>query len=166
MDLPADTTLKIDGNKMVVSGPKGTLERKFDSRQVSIKADAGKIVVVSIVKQNKKVLSLVNTTLAHLRNMVKGVHELYETKLSLVYAHFPVTIEVKGKELTVKNFLGEKTPRATKIIGATKVVVTGQEISVTGVDKDEVTQTASNIVRCTRITNRDRRVFQDGIYYT
>jgi large subunit ribosomal protein L6 len=38
------------------------------------------------------------------------------------------------------------------------------EVVVTGIDKENVGQTAANIERCAVIKNRDRRVFQDGIY--
>ena len=38
------------------------------------------------------------------------------------------------------------------------------EVTVTGIDKENVGQTAANIERCAVVKNRDRRVFQDGIY--
>ena len=38
------------------------------------------------------------------------------------------------------------------------------DVIVSGIDKEAVGQTAANIERCTTVKNRDRRVFQDGIY--
>ena len=38
------------------------------------------------------------------------------------------------------------------------------EVVVSGIDKEKVGQTSANIERCTTVKNRDRRVFQDGIY--
>ncbi|MGB9577463.1 MAG: 50S ribosomal protein L6, partial [Candidatus Norongarragalinales archaeon] len=100
------------------------------------------------------------------RNMIKGCTEEYSKKLQVVYAHFPITIEVKGSQVNIKNFLGEKVPRTAKIVGDTKVSVAGQEITVSGHDKEAVGQTASNLVRATRIAKKDVRIFQDGIYYS
>jgi large subunit ribosomal protein L6 len=38
------------------------------------------------------------------------------------------------------------------------------EVTVSGTDKELVGQTAANIEKCATVKNRDRRVFQDGIY--
>ena len=44
--------------------------------------------------------------------MIKGVTKGFQYKLRSVYAHFPInaSIENKGKQITVRNFLGEKSP--------------------------------------------------------
>jgi large subunit ribosomal protein L6 len=64
----------------------------------------------------------------------------------------------------IHNLLGERSPRVAKIVGETKVTVHGDEISVEGINKEAVGQTALNLERSTSIKYRDRRVFQDGIY--
>ena len=38
------------------------------------------------------------------------------------------------------------------------------EIVITGLDKELVGQACGNIENVTRVTGRDKRVFQDGIY--
>jgi large subunit ribosomal protein L6 len=97
--------------------------------------------------------------------MANGVISGYSHKLKILFSHFPISVEVKGKEMLIKNFLGEKQPRKAKIIGAqTKVEAKGQEVSISGISKEEVGQTVANIKSATRIRNRDSRVFQDGFY--
>ncbi|MFH1779970.1 MAG: 50S ribosomal protein L6 [Candidatus Micrarchaeota archaeon] len=165
MDIPQGITIKIDEGKIIVSGAMGIVEQKFNSKHLEVKTDEKTIEVTNKTKETKKIKAMVNTIKAHIKNAIKGVSEGYEKKLALVYAHFPVTIELKGKEILVKNFLGEKTPRKAKIRGEAKVEVKGQEILVSGINKEDVTQTASNLVKVTKIRAKDNRVFQDGIYY-
>ena len=47
-----------------------------------------------------------------------------------------------------------------------KVVVKDKEITITGKDKYSVGQTAANLERAARVTKKDYRVFDDGIYIT
>ena len=75
-----------------------------------------------------------------------------------------MTVAVSGDEFTIQNFLGEKVPRKLKIKEGAEVKVEGEEISVEGVDKEIISQTAASIEQLTRISNRDRRIFQDGCY--
>lgn len=165
MKIPEKTSVEVHAGNVVVKGPAATLEKRFNPRVLSVVVEGGEVAVKPLVKRTRRVHAMMNTLEAHLRNMVAGSAACFEKKLSLVYAHFPVTVEVKGKDVLIKNFLGEKTPRVAKVLGSAKVAVKAQEITVTGNDKDEVGQTASNIVKATRIVKRDVRVFQDGIYY-
>jgi large subunit ribosomal protein L6 len=76
-----------------------------------------------------------------------------------------MTLAVNGDIFNVNNYFGERVPRAAKILNGVNVKVSNKtEITVSGIDKEAVGQTAANIERCTTIKNRDRRVFQDGIY--
>src|SRR5207302_746677 len=109
---------------------------------------------------------LVGTFAAHLRNMIVGVTEGYAYEMKIVYSHFPVKATVKGPEFVIENFLVEKFPRKTRIVGETKVEVKGDQVLLSGPDVEAVGQTAANIELATRIRGFDPRIFQDGIYIT
>ena len=96
--------------------------------------------------------------------MIKGVTDGFVYQMKVVYSHFPMKVSVKGNELVIENFLGEKHPRKAKLYGDVKVNVKGDTVTVEGINREEVGQTAANIEHATRVKNRDIRVFQDGIY--
>jgi Ribosomal protein L6P/L9E len=96
--------------------------------------------------------------------MMVGITRGFEYKLKVVYAHFPIQLELKEDKLVINNFLGEKKSRVAKIVGDAKVKIDKDIITVTGAAKEEVGQTAANMEQSTKIKRRDPRVFQDGIY--
>ncbi|MEM3455320.1 MAG: 50S ribosomal protein L6 [Candidatus Micrarchaeia archaeon] len=156
IEIPSGLDVEIGNDSFTVSGPKGKVSYKY--RDVSISKDSGKIKISGESK------ALVNTTQALMKSAFKGVTEGYTIKLQMVYAHFPFTIEQKGSEILIKNFLGEKSPRKANIVGDTKLKVEKEFIILTGPDKYAVGQTAANLKNATYIKEKDPRVFQDGIY--
>ena len=157
MKVTEGAKVEVAGTKVKVSGAKGSLERDFQHPEVKMEMKNGELEVSGD-------LAMANTISAHVKNMAHGVVNGYSAKLKMLYSHFPISVEVKGKEILIKNFLGEKQPRHAKIMGQTKVESKGQEMSITGISKEEVGQTIANIKSATRIRNRDSRVFQDGFY--
>lgn len=147
----------VEGSSVTVSGAKGTLVRDFAHPDLKLSMENGEV-------KAEGALAMVNTAESHIRNMMLGVTAGYVKKLKILYSHFPVSLEVKGKEMLIKNFLGEKQPRHAKIMGQTKVESKGQEVTLSGPSKEEVGQTFANIKSATKIRNRDSRVFQDGFY--
>jgi len=74
-------------------------------------------------------------------------------------------LAVKGNIFVVNNYFGERVPRNADILSGVEVKVNKKvEVVVSGIDKENVCQTAANIEKCATVKNRDRRVFQDGIY--
>ena len=165
-DFPVSNEVKVEilGMNVKVTGPKGELVRDFTTgMDIAIENKDGKITV-SAVLERRDVRSVVGTIAAHIRNMIKGVTEGFVYKLKIIYSHFPVTAKIEGEKIIIQNFLGEKAPRMTKIVGKTTVEIKGQEITVTGISKEDVGQTAGNLEQITRISGYDRRTFMDGIY--
>ena len=149
---------------VTITGPKGSLSRQFTNPSVTILQESGSLIVRTDLPR-RKIKALSGTWNAHLNNMVKGVTEGFKYDLKAFYSHFPMTLEVKGREFIVNNYFGEKVPRRADILSGVDVKVNNKvEVVVTGINKENVGQTAANIERCAVIKNRDRRVFQDGIY--
>jgi len=157
-DIPEGVTVEVNGMTVSVNGPKGSLQRTF-MKTVDIKVDGAKVEVTG------KRLSYVNTVSSLINNMCVGVKDGFEKKMKILFAHFPISLEVKGKDVLVKNFLGEREPRRTNIAGDnTKLEIKGQNITISGPDKEAVSQTAANLRIVTKIKEKDGRIFQDGIY--
>ena len=149
---------------VTITGPKGSLNRQFNSTSVAIHQEGGALIVRADLPR-RKTKALAGTWNAHLNNMVKGVTQGFTYNLKAFYSHFPMTLEVKGREFVVNNYFGERVPRRADILSGVDVKVNNKvEVVVTGIDKENVGQTAANIERCVVVKNRDRRVFQDGIY--
>lgn len=157
--------MEVADGKAIVKGPKGSVSKQFNSRLVKIEAGQGEVIVHGIGKMNRRKKAAVNSVERHLLNMFAGVQQSFSKKLLVVYAHFPVALEVKGGEVLIKNFLGEKNPRSARIVPGVQVKADKQEITVSGADRESVGQTAANIMQAVRVKRRDVRVFQDGIYH-
>lgn len=167
VEVPEDVEIQVQGDTVsgyVVSakGPRGENSKKLRFRGMYIEKMDGKVRVYA--EENKKLKAMVRTFATHIDNLIKGVREGFEYRLKVVYSHFPIKVRVEGKEVIIENFLGEKYPRKAKIAGRADVQVKGNEIIVTGIDKEECGQTAANLEQVTKIKNLDNRVFQDGIY--
>ncbi|MCD6549671.1 50S ribosomal protein L6 [Candidatus Micrarchaeota archaeon] len=162
VDVPDDVQITVNQEGRIVkvnaSGEKGSLEKIYKIPNVTVNQKDKQIVLQGHVM-------FVNTLAAHLRNVIRGVREGYTIRMKALYSHFPMSITVNGNMIEIKNFVGRKDRVVAKIIGNTKVDVKGQEVIVSGVDKEAVGQTAANIRNATKIRGYDPRVFQDGIYY-
>ncbi|MBS3060791.1 MAG: 50S ribosomal protein L6 [DPANN group archaeon] len=165
LNLPKDTTVSINNGTISVKGPKGELSRTFNLAGITAEQKDSKVIFMSDATR-KKNRAYLGTVIAKTRNMIKGTTEGYQYKLRAVFKHFPMNITVQGNALNIKNFMGEKRMRKARIFTGAKVEIDEKDITVSGIDIDIVSQTAASFEMATRLTGRDRRVFQDGIFIT
>jgi large subunit ribosomal protein L6 len=165
ISIPSGVEVSIDKNLIKVKGPKGESSRKIFTPGIKIEAKEDGIVF-SVKNAAKKEKMIMKTTEAHLQNMMKGVLEEYQYELKICSGHFPMTVSLDNGEFIVKNFLGESTPRKRKMPQDVKVEIKGNDVTVTSINKEKAGQVAASIEALTRITNKDRRRFQDGIFIT
>jgi len=166
LKLPNEIQVELkDKDFLTLKGPKGTVCKKFKTHRVVLTVEGNKIIVEGSPK-NKQADVLVETIVSHIKNMVEGLMVGYKYDMKVVYSHFPMSIQVDKGNVNIKNFLGEKFPRKVKILGTTKVEIKGTDITLSGNNKEDVGQTASNLERKTKVRNKDIRRYQDGIYVT
>ena len=165
IEIPEGIELIIEGNTITIKGPQGENKKKFDLKNLILHKDHNHILV-SCKKASKKEKKRINTMKAHLKNMIDGVSKRFEYQMKICFSHFPITVEVKDNELIIKNFLGERANRKSKILNGANVDLDKEFITVSSVNREIAGQTAANIEKATKVRKRDRRVFQDGIFIT
>ncbi|MDE1845773.1 MAG: 50S ribosomal protein L6 [Candidatus Micrarchaeota archaeon] len=155
-----------DTNMITVKGKSGGTTKYFNDKFVTVKVHSGKVTVEATKEKKlaRKGKLAAQAFATEIKNAVTGVDKGITKRLQIISAHFPISLEVKGKTIFIKNIFGERIPREVKLHGDTKLEVKGQEVSVKGVDIYDVTQTIANIKKGCYACGHDTRVFQDGLY--
>jgi len=165
LQIPDDVSADVDHLDLTVEGPNGSVTRRLWFPDVSVTVEDDSVVIESDA-DDAKTQSTLGTFESHVENMFYGVTEGWEYQMEIFYAHFPMQVSVEGDDVVIENFLGERAPRTVPIRGDTEVQIDGEEITLSGPDKEAVGQTAADIEQLTRVNDKDNRVFQDGVYIT
>ncbi len=163
VEIPSDVDVVVEDGKVSVKGPLGEVRRDFSYVDAMIKREGNELIIKTLWPDKEKEASI-GTIASHIENMITGVKKGFTYKLKMIFAHFPIAVKVQGDKVIIENFSGERRPRIAKIRGNVKVEVKSDEITVKGIDIEDVSQTAANIEQATKIKKRDPRVFLDGIY--
>ena len=165
ISIPAGVDCKYENE--ILTCKKGVVElsRKIDINLINISIKDNEIIIDS-QKANKNNLRIAGSIIAHINNIFIGLEKEFVYKLEACNVHFPMILKLEGDKLIINNFLGEKVPRYAKILPGVKVEIKGQSITLSSHDLELAGQTAGNLEKATKIRNRDRRIFQDGIYIT
>src|SRR5687768_13379314 len=138
--VPKGVTIQLEGTKMLVKGPKGTLEQEFRP-EVNIKQEEDQIVVTRPAETNMH-RSLHGLTRTLISNMVTGVTDGFTRNLEIAGVGYRVAKD--GSALVFS--LGFSHPvRIEPPDGITFNVETPTRFSVSGIDKQVVGEQASQI---------------------
>ena len=167
IEFPEGFDFGINNSEIYVKSDGKETKKTFNLRGINVEK-SGNSLILSVKNGSKRHRKVIMTIIAHLKNMVHGLKEEFVYKLEIVYVHFPATLEINKdkKEFYIKNFLGEKRPRIAKIIPGSEISIERNIITVSSHDKEVAGQMAANLEMATKIKNRDRRKFQDGIFIT
>ena len=161
--IPEGVTVTQKKHMLTFVGPLGKTHQSFRKIPVNLEIAENKIAL-STIEHKKRDYAILHATRSLIRNICEGLISGYTIKMKVVFAHFPITVKVEGKEIIIENFQGERAPRKTIIVGNTKVIPKGEDVILTGEVWTDITQTAANIELKTKVKNKDHRVFLDGIY--
>lgn len=162
IEIPQDITIGIQGNLIILKGANGELSLQIKDPKVKFQLKERKLIFET--ENKKREWMQIRTYKAKINTMIKGITKKYIYKLKVCSGHFPMSLSIDKNELVIKNFFGEKVPRKAIILPNVKVEIKGDTILVEGISKEVTGQTAANIEKATQITNRCKKVFQDGIY--
>ncbi len=154
--VPTDVEVRIDGKKVTVKGPKGTLEREIHKNvDITMEDNVIKITRIDDEPYNR---SLHGLTRSLINNMIHGVKEEYTRELQINGVGYRAAKQ--GNKL-VMNLGYSHSVEMEQPTGITFDVPNPNTIIVRGIDKELVGQTAA-VVR----TKRPPEVYRGkGIKY-
>ena len=138
--VPSGVDVKIDGNHIVVKGPKGTLERDLHA-DMTVPLEKNEIVVTR-PSENKNHRALHGLTRSLVNNMVVGVTEGYSKTLEVNGVGYRAAKQ--GKDL-VMNLGYSHQVIMSEIDGISIDVPAPNKIVISGPDKQKVGQFAANV---------------------
>jgi large subunit ribosomal protein L6 len=165
VEIPDKIQVLKENNTIIIKGKFGLVKKDFTRLPAAIILENQKKIIIRPYGKRKKDLAVTNTAKSVIGTMIKGAENGFTYKLKTVFAHFPIAIKVKEKEVHIENFYGERSPRVSRVVGeGTIVKVLGDDVLVQGPSLEDVSQTAANIEASTKVKGKDHRVFLDGLY--
>lgn len=140
VQIPTGVQVKLDGDLVVVKGAKGELKKKFPIDYLKLEINDGK-VVISFLQDSIQARALWGTWRMLVANLIEGVSKGFEKKLELEGVGFKASVQ--GKNLGMS--LGFSHPVTVVAPVGIEFKVEKNVITVSGIDKELVGQTAANI---------------------
>lgn len=139
VQIPEGVEVNIDGRKIRVTGPKGTLEREVPE-ELSVEIRDGKLWVL-LKKKTNHARALYGTTRSLIVNMVHGVSQGWSKTLQLVGTGYKA--ELSGKTLVLS--VGYSHPIKIDPPQEINFKVEKSDVIVEGIDKELVGLVAAKI---------------------
>lgn len=141
IEIPNGVEIRLEEEKIVVKGPKGSLELKIRPEiEVKVEDNMIKVLPRKTTKKTKAFWGLFRSLIA---NMVKGVTEGYQKKLEVQGIGYKASIDNATGDLILE--VGYSHPVRYKKPEGIEISVDKNVITVAGIDKQKVGQVAAEI---------------------
>tara|TARA_B100001093_G_scaffold471113_1_gene493136 strand:- start:3581 stop:4126 length:546 start_codon:yes stop_codon:yes gene_type:complete len=142
--LPKDSSIKIEGNLLTITGPKGSKQLSINDKIFSSKLKENNEFQIAPLekKVDKKTSVLWGTYRSLINNAVKGVSIGHEITLEITGVGFRANLkgEALNLQLGFSHDINFKIPKGIKILVEKQTM-----LKLSGIDKELVTKTASDI---------------------
>ena len=141
--IPKESSIKIDGSSLTISGPKGTKNLTINEKIFSSALIENEFQIKPLNKKiDKKISIMWGTYRSLINNAVKGVSEGHEKILELNGVGFRANLkgEILNLQIGFSHDVDFKIPKEIKIIVEKQTI-----IKINGVDKELVSKTAADI---------------------
>ncbi len=140
LTLPEGVSASLAGNKLTVKGPKGELDLTIDDLiKVAIKDNS---IATEQIKKTKTANIMQGTTNSLINNMIIGVSKGFEVGLEAVGVGY--RFAVSANKITIN--AGYSHPVVMEAPeGISVALVSNTEITLSGIDKQKVTEFAANV---------------------
>lgn len=164
VEIPNGIHASLDKNEILMKKDNDEVRKKLN-RKLKIEINENKIIV-SCGRSTRKEKKIFGSTIAHIKNMINGLNNKFKYRLQVASVHFPITLthDKDKNELVIKNFLGERKDRRIKLTPNLDIKINKDIIEIESADIEKAGQAAADIEKGTKVRNRDRRIFQDGIF--
>ena len=139
IEIPVGTEVTVSESILTVKGKGGELTKKLHADVVI--AVEGSQVIVTPANDSRQAQALWGTFASHVKNMIAGVNEPYEKKLSVEGVGYRVALD--GSKLVLN--VGFSHSVTVEVPEGVTVDVEKNEISIKGADKETVGQFAANV---------------------
>ena len=141
--LPKESSIKIEGSNLTISGPKGTKKLTINEKIFSSKLNESEFKIEPLNKKiDKKTSVMWGTYRSLINNAVLGVSKGHEKTLELSGVGFRANIkgEVLNLQIGFSHEINFKIPKEIKITVEKQTI-----IKINGVDKELVSKVAADI---------------------
>ena len=142
IQIPKDTTVKVESGKLVFTGPKGSKELNINDKIFTTTISKDNNLVLKLIKTNEQLNPIWGTTRSIVNSAIKGVSSGFEKTLELTGVGYRATL--KGNILNLQ--LGFSHDISYEIPKDVKATVEKQTIiKINGIDKEKVGKISSEI---------------------
>jgi len=139
--IPKDTKVKIEGQKVTLTGPKGTKEMDINAKIFSTSISENNIVI-QLIKKNESNNIMWGTTRSLLNSAIVGVSAGHEKILEMTGVGFRASLkgDILNLQLGFSHDIQYKIPKGIKLLVEKSTIM-----KINGIDKDLVGKVSSEI---------------------
>ena len=102
--IPEGVTVTHKKHMLTFVGPLGKTHKSFRKIPVNLKIEDNKILL-STIEHKKRDYAILHAARSVIRNICEGLIDGYTIKMKVVFAHFPITVKVEGKDIIIEKHI-------------------------------------------------------------